>query len=314
MALPRSITRFNVRVLPGVRTAPYPGFVEPQLATLKREVPAGSRWIHEIKFDGFRIQAHLVKKRVHLYTRSGLDWTDKFRPIDPDIGRLKANHAIIDGEVISEVDGIPSFSALQSDLSTGRDDRLLFYAFDLLFLDGFDLRGVPLLERKRVLAEFLAEAGPSRVVYSTHWEEHGEEVYRNACKMKLEGTISKLRDAPYVSERNESWIKNKCVQRGVFFVVGFVPKDGGHLGAIHLAKKEGKAFRYIGKAGTGFTQKSSREVRAKLEPFARPTPATLEKLRVKDTTWIEPKLKAEIEYTEFTNDGTLRHPSFKGLR
>ena len=232
----------------------------------------------------------------------------------PDLGRLKANHAIIDGEVVSEVEGgRPSFSALQDDLSTGRDDRMLYYAFDHLFLDGFDLRAAKLIDRKAILAELIAEAKLSRVVYSDHWEEGGEQIYRRACAEKLEGTISKLRNAPYRSRRNEFWIKNKCVQRGTFFVVGFVPKPGGHLGAIRLAKKEGKGLRYIGKAGTGFTQKSSQELRKKLEPLARPTPPVFDRLRKKDTIWIEPKYTAEIEYTEFTNDGTLRHPSFKGL-
>ena len=313
MAPPRSIARFKARVLEGSKVGEYPGFVKPQLAKLQRQVPAGDRWIHEIKFDGFRIQAHLVKSRVHLYTRSGLDWTARFEPVAEGIGRLKANHAILDGEIVSEVDGRPSFSTLQNDLTTGRTDRMVYYAFDLLFLDGFDIRAATLIDRKSVLADVLTENKPPHVLYSEHWEKDGEKIYRHACAMKLEGTISKLRNAPYRSERSDAWIKNKCVQRDTFVIVGFIPEAGRHIAALRLAKRKGKALHYVGKAGTGFTRLSSQALRKKLDPLARATPPVVEKLRKKDTTWVEPQLSAQIEYTEFTADGTLRHPSYKGL-
>ena len=151
------------------------------------------------------------------------------------------------------------------------------------------------------------------IIFSEHREGAGEEIYAWACGQKLEGTISKLRDAPYRSERNESWIKNKCVQRDTFYIVGFVPEAAREIAAIRLAKKNGKALHYVGKAGTGFTRQSAQALRRKLEPLARTTPPVIEKLRKRDTIWVEPKLKAEIEYTEFTSDGTLRHPSYKGL-
>jgi bifunctional non-homologous end joining protein LigD len=169
----RSSSRFLARVLPGAKTAPFPGFIEPTLATLGSKVPTGAGWVHEVKLDGYRVQAHLNDGSVTLFTRSGLDWTRRFPTIAADIGRLPAGKFVIDGEVISaDADGRPNFGALQDDLKRRRYDRMVYYAFDLPHLDGFDTRAAPLIERRRVLGSFLMEAAASApgVVYSEHFD------------------------------------------------------------------------------------------------------------------------------------------------
>ncbi|MGZ5154408.1 MAG: ATP-dependent DNA ligase [Burkholderiales bacterium] len=166
----RTSSRFLARVLPGAKPAPFPGFIQPALATLRTNVPPSPGYVHEAKLDGYRVQAHLRDGRVILYTRSGLDWTKRFPTIAADIGRLPAGKLVIDGEIVSvDATGRPNFSALQDDLKRGRHDRMVYYAFDLLHLDGFDTRAAPLIERKRVLESFLAEASPPGVLYSEHF-------------------------------------------------------------------------------------------------------------------------------------------------
>src|SRR5713101_486729 len=203
----RSSSRFLARVLPGAKPAPLPGFIEPAHATLRSKVPTGARFVHELKIDGYRVQAHLLDGRVTLYTRTGLDWTTRFPTIAADVARLPAGKLIIDGEVISaDATGRPSFGALQDDLKRGRYDRMVYYVFDLLHLDGFDTRAAPLIERKRVLQSFLAEAGTTapRILYSEHFED-GADLYARAIGMSLEGIVSKTADAPYRSGRSQQW-------------------------------------------------------------------------------------------------------------
>ena len=205
---------------------PFPGFIEPALATLRTTVPAGARFAHELKLDGYRVQAHLRDGRATLYTRSGLDWTNRFAAIAADVARLPAEALVVDGEVISaDEGGRPNFSAPQDDLKRGRYDRMVYYAFDLMHLDGFDTRVAPLLERKRVLASLLTEAGTNapRVLYSEHFED-GADLYARAGAMGLEEIVSKRADAPYRSGRGETWLKVKCVKRERFVVVGFAPR------------------------------------------------------------------------------------------
>jgi bifunctional non-homologous end joining protein LigD len=190
-----------------VRTRPLrpSGFIEPALATLRTKVPSGDGFVHELKFDGYRVQAHLQDGRVTLYTRSGHDWTNRFPTIAADVARLPAAKLVLDGEVISaDAKGYPNFSALQDDLKRGRYDRMVFYAFDLLHLEGFNTRAAPLIERKRVLENLLNEAGTKapRVVYSEHFAD-GAELYARAVTMGIEGVLSKRADAPYRSGRTE---------------------------------------------------------------------------------------------------------------
>ena len=212
--------------LENVKPAPFPNFIKPCLASLRDKVPSGGGFLHELKLDGYRVQAHLRDGRVKLFTRSGLDWTKRFALIAADVGRVPAAELVIDGEIISaDEHGRRNFSALQDDLKHGRHDRMAYYVFDLLYLDGFDTRAAPLIERKHALQRILAKAGAKtpRVLYSEHFVD-GPDLYARACNMKLEGIVSKRADAPYRSGRGEQWLKIKCWKTQRFAVVGFVPE------------------------------------------------------------------------------------------
>lgn len=311
----RSSSRFLARVLPHGKPAAFPGFIKPCLASLRTNVPTARRFLHELKLDGYRVQAHLRDGRATLYTRSGLDWTKRFPWIAADVAYLPAATAILDGEIISaEKDGRPNFGALQEDLRRRRYDRMVYYTFDLLHLDGFDTRPAPLIERKRVLQSFLTEAQGSapRVLYSEHFED-GAALYAHAIKLGLEGVVSKRADAPYCSGRGEHWHKVKCWQQGRFVVVGFAPDGMGGLAKLRLARREGGNLVYAGRVGTGWDYRTAREIRSALAPLARDTSPLSKPLRKLDTTWVEPRYEAEITYADITNDGMVRHPSFKAL-
>jgi len=206
--------RFIGRVIDGSKPGKHPGFVEPALATLRTKPPTGAGYIHEIKFDGYRVQAHLRGGLASLYTRSGLNWTKRFPTIAAAVGSIPATELILDGEVISANEhGTANFSALQDDLSKSRYDRMAFYAFDMLYLDGFDLRAAPLVERKRVLEGLLKEAGDTGpLFFSDHFEDDSAMIFDMSCALGLEGIVSKVRNAPYRSGRTEAWIKTKCLQ------------------------------------------------------------------------------------------------------
>src|SRR6266702_1699085 len=267
----RSSSRFLARVLPGAKPAPFPGFIAPCLASLRIKVPSSRGFVHELKLDGYRIQAHLHDGRVTLYTRSGLDWTTRFPWIAADVAHLPAGKVIIDGEIISaDASGRPNFGALQDALKQRRHDRMVYYAFDLLHLDGFDTRPAPLIERKRVLQGFLAEAqaSASRVLYGEHFED-GAALYAQAVKLGLEGVVSKRADAPYRSGRGEHWHKTKCWQRDRFVVVGFAPDGAGGLAKLRLARRDGGKLIYAGRVGTGWDYWTAREIRNTLAPLAR---------------------------------------------
>jgi bifunctional non-homologous end joining protein LigD len=311
----RSSSRFIARVLPGAKPAPFPAFIEPCLAKLRNKVPSARGLIHELKLDRYRVQAHLHDSRVSLYTRTRLDWTTRFPTIAADVARLPAGKLVIDGEVISADEvGRPNFGALQDDLKRGHFDRLIYYVFDLLHLDGFDTRASSLIERKRVLQSFLAEAGTvvPRVLYSEHFED-GTDLYARAIGMSLEGIVSKRADAPYRSGRGQQWFKVKSWKRERFAVVGFVPEGSGGLLKLRLARREGRALVYVGRVGTGWDRETAREIRRALEPLARPTAPLAKPLKKADTKWVKPSFDAEITYAEITDDGMVRHPSFKRL-
>ncbi len=301
------------------RKAP-PDFVAPCLARLEAQAPGGAGWVHEIKFDGYRIEARLNGGAVELKTRTGLDWTKKFQPIADAVAKLRATNAIVDGEIVVDVgNGISDFSTLQADLSSGRTDRFAYYAFDLLFLDGEDLRKRPLIERKAALAELVGKKRDGRVRLSEDFAEPGPAVLKHACQLGLEGIISKQRDAPYRSGRTGDWLKIKCSDRQEFVIAGY--KDSsvgpGLIGALALGYYQDGAFRYAGRVGTGFTQKLARELYRRLQPLRRDKPpfaAQLETAQRRGVHWVKPELVAEIDSRGFTADQILRHPSFKGLR
>ena len=304
----------------GAKKAGYPGFIEPTLATLKSSPPPGTNWLHEIKFDGYRLQAHIRSGEVRLLTRSGLDWTAKFgKRIASALTALPIRDAIIDGEVIVEGAGNASdFSALQDDLSAGRADRMAFYAFDLLYLDGHDLRPVPLIERKAAL-HTLIDGASAVLRYSDHFEEDGELVLRHACRLSLEGVVSKLRDAPYRSGRGKDWIKSKCSERQEFVVAGYVPSSVSNsaIGSLIVGYFEKGILAYAGRVGTGYSNTVAAELFRRLEgmripksPFARKLTAE----EARQARFVRPELVAEVEFRSWTSDGVVRHAAFRGLR
>jgi len=309
------MSRFLARVLHGAKPSPLPAFIKPCLATQRDEVTRARGFVHELKLDGYRIQAHLRAGQVTLYTRTGLDWSNRFPAIAAELSRLPASKLILDGELISaDANGRPDFPALQDDLKRRRHDRMIYYAFDLLHLDGFDTRAAPLIERKRVLQSFLAEAGRSapRVIYSEHFED-GADLYRRALGMGLEGIVSKRADAPYRSGRTEAWCKVKAWKSARFAVVGFVPEGADGLLKLRLARREGGTLIYVGAVGTGWDRKAARSIRRALEPHVRADPPLSKPMRMQDTRWVEPLRDAEVAYSDVTTGGLLQRPLFKAL-
>jgi len=307
---------------PAARHSALPAFIEPCLATLVDKAPDGDNWIHEIKFDGYRIQARLDNGKVKLLTRRGLDWTKKFPTIVEAISKLPARAALIDGELVSEgADGVSSFSLLQEDLKNGRHERMAFYVFDLMHLDGEDLKPQPLAERKAALARLLAKApkrGPLRL--SESLAEPGPVLLKHACKMGLEGIVSKRADAAYHSGRGHDWVKSKCSDRQELVVAGFAPSsaDAHAVGALVLGYFEGGKLRYAGRTGTGFTHETARELYRKLKALTLGKsplePVPKEERGVRAPVWVEPKLVAEVDFHGWTHGDRVRQASFQGLR
>jgi bifunctional non-homologous end joining protein LigD len=304
------------------RHAALPAFVAPSLATLADKAPESGNWIHEIKFDGYRLQARLDNGKVKLLTRRGLDWTNKFPTIAEAVVKLPANTALIDGELVVEGDdGVSSFSLLQQDLKDNRRDRMVFYAFDLMHLDGEDLRPMPLEARKEALARLLAKAAKREpLCLSESLNEAGPLLLKHACKMGLEGIVSKLSNAAYHSGRGHDWIKTKCSDRQEFVVSGFVPStaDAHAVGALVLGYYQRGKLHYAGRTGTGFTHATARELYRKLKVLKRDGPAfdgvPAEERGVRGPEWVEPKLVAEVDFHGWTHGDRVRQASFQGLR
>lgn len=308
--------------VPGARKAAFPKPFTPQLATLVDEVPAGGDWIHELKYDGYRLVAMVKNGKASLITRNGNDWTDKFPTVAAALAALPAKTAVLDGElVVLTPQGTTSFQALQNVLSSGRGGELVFYAFDLPYLDGMDLRPAGLVHRKEALRTLLAaQKGGSLVRFSDHIAGAGAEFYRQACGMGLEGIICKRADAPYVHKRNNDWLKVKCLLRQEFVIGGFTEPRGSrsHFGALLLGVYDDAGdLVYAGKVGTGFDESRLRDVYARLRALERddsPFANHGRKRRLAGVHWIDPQLVCEIAFTEWTDEGILRHPVFQGLR
>ncbi|MCK1396865.1 non-homologous end-joining DNA ligase [Bradyrhizobium sp. 4] len=289
--------------------APFPGFIEPALASAMDRVPSGERWIHEIKFDGYRVQLHLANEAVTVYTRRGHDWTKRFKKVADDAWHIKAGSEVIDGEVVvPAADGSTDFSVLQHELK-GTSSKIMLVAFDLLHLNGRDLRGLPLFQRKAELKKIISGTD---VQFSESFEIEGREMFAHACKVGLEGVVSKVRDSIYNSGRGNNWVKTTCAQRETLTIAGFA-LDEGKWDGMYLGRHKGDHLVYAGKVDHGFDKTSAAELQNRLKPLIRKTQPYAKRIAHKGI-WVEPKLLAEIEYRAKSAEGKVRHPFFKGLR
>jgi bifunctional non-homologous end joining protein LigD len=325
--------------VPGARREAMPRTVAPELATLVSAPPAGGQWLHEIKFDGYRVVCEVRRGKAQLLTRHGKDWSYRFAPVATAAAALPVDTAILDGEVtVLLPNGKTSFQALQESLGDGggggvdsrgggaggRDGaEMVYFVFDLLYLDGYDLRPAPLLERKQALRALLDASGIGTGSGPIRWSDHvagqGEDFYRQACRFGLEGIVSKRADLAYHAGRSKDWLKVKCLQRQELVIGGFTDPEGARagLGALLLGFYEDGRLVYAGKVGTGFTAQVLVDLRRRLERSERQSPPFVNPPRGADARgahWVQPKLVCEVAFTEWTRDGHLRHPTFQGLR
>ena len=303
----------------GGKAGPLPSFVEPQLASSVASPPARGSWVHEVKFDGYRLLARIDRGRVRLLTRKGLDWTAKFPTLKKALEALPVVTAFLDGEVVVQTDqGTPSFADLQADLSAGRSDRFRYYLFDLLHLDGADLTHVPLIDRKAALAGLLT-GHDGALRYSEHFTGPGGTVFEHACRLGLEGIVSKLTTSTYRSGRSKSWLKSKCADGHELVIIGYVPSTtqrraiGSLVTGVHA---KGKLLN-AGRVGSGYSSAVAEDLWRRLEAIRIDAPA-LDKPPPADSRrnvrWVKPLLVADVEFRGWTADGLVRHAVFKGLR
>jgi bifunctional non-homologous end joining protein LigD len=298
-----------------------PEFIAPCLATLATEPPTGAQWVHEIKFDGYRLQARIEDGAVQLLTRTGLDWTSKFAGLTRSLLGLSAASAIIDGEVIVEdAQGAPSFTELVHDLKARQSARMVYVAFDLLFIDGTDVRALSLSDRKALLKSLFGHRkSRAQLRFSEHVQCNGTDMLTEACKRGLEGIISKRLDRPYRSGRGTDWLKSKCILSDEFVIVGYLDSNAvrNAVGALVVGFYDVGTLVYAGRVGTGFDPRSAGELWESLQKLrnARPAFATPPDAgQNKGVVWVKPTLVAQVDYRAWTADGILRHASFKALR
>ena len=304
------------------KTGKMPAAQEVELATLAKKAPQGDQWLHEIKFDGYRMLCRIDKGKARFISRNGHDWTKKFPELAQAAGKLPVQQAILDGEVVAiESDGITRFQALQKVFQAGRTEDLVYYAFDVLYLDGRNLTQVPLEQRKEILQTLITEGEQRSIRYSDHLDGTGPEVFAQACRMHLEGIVSKRRDSLYQPGRGVDWLKIKCSRREEFVVGGYTPPSGSrhHFGALLVGYYGAdKKLTYAGRVGTGFDDQTLTALHRKFaklaqdrSPFKNLSGTTGQARGVK---WLKPRLVAEVEFSNWTDDRLLRHPSFQGLR
>jgi bifunctional non-homologous end joining protein LigD len=319
--------RLRKRFLPdvgkaqGARKGLLPTFLEPSLASPCDKPPSGPKWIHEIKHDGYRIQARIDGDETTLLTRKALDWTARFRSIADALGELGVGSALIDGEIVVEDEkGISGLNNLQADLKIGRRDRFRYYVFDLLYCEGYDLTKATLIDRKRLLQEIVAGPSPrSPIRFSEHLEADGPTMLEHSCRMGLEGIISKRRDLPYKPGRGEHWFKAKCQQSQEFVILGYVASTAASraIGALALGYYSNGQLAYAGRVGTGWSADLAASLYADLDKIKTTKPVLGNALPVgaeKGVVWTEPRFVCVVEYRDWTHDGLIRQSSFKGLR
>jgi bifunctional non-homologous end joining protein LigD len=301
-----------------LKNSAIPTFIPPELATLSDKMPESNEWVHEIKFDGYRIIARIENGEVVMLTRNGNDWTNKFPTIAKELEKFPVENAIIDGEiVVVDEDGRSNFLALQDALSADRYDIMQYYVFDILYLNNENLTADFLLARKEKLQQLMHKASFANIFYSEHFK-YRENFLDKICNMNFEGIISKLANKPYYSGRNKYWLKSKCHKRQEFVIGGFKPSTASHdaIGSLLLGVYENGEFIYCGKVGTGFTHKSAVSLYKQLEKLKQSEPpfVNVSALGKRGAIWVKPELVCEVEFLEWTNEGALRHSSFQGLR
>jgi len=312
----------------GVRKA-LPASLSPQLATLATGVPATGEWIYEVKLDGYRVMTRIAGAKPALLTRGGHDWSSKMPGLVADIKALGIKSGWLDGEiVVMGDDGVAHFNALQNALDSSRTSSILYFLFDVPFLDGRDLRHLPLRERRATLKALLDSKGRGQLRFSDDFKADAASVLQSACRMKLEGVIAKRADAPYVSRRTETWLKLKCNQRQEFVIVGFTDRKGdpasAAIGSLLLGYHDAKGkLAFAGSVGTGWSSRDAVDIKTRLlkievakSPLDAGTPKNGRGSRRPGVAarWVKPSAVAEVSFTEWTPDGRLRHPSFEGLR
>ena len=294
---------------------------DPQLATLTKTPPSGDQWIHEIKLDGYRVGCLISNGRIRLVSRKGLDWTAKFPEIVDALTPLGITNGLIDGELVVMLpDGRSSFEAMQQAVAKRSPRKgLVYFAFDLIHLEGERIARQPLEERKARLEKLIGLSKTGRLRYAEHVEGRGTDVFDQVCRMGLEGIVSKRRDLPYQPGRRDSWRKIKCLKRGLFVVGGFTDQEGTQqgLGALLVGRYDSKRLVYCGRVGTGFTQAVARDLRARLEAIEQPAcpfdPAPSGPL-ARTGHWVKPMLVCEATFIEQTAAGVLRAPAFQGMK
>ncbi len=296
---------------------PFPKSISPELATLVDKPPLGNQWLHEIKFDGYRLLAFKKGKKVTLYTRNQHDWTDKFKKIAEEMRRIPVENMVCDGEVVAlDENQHSNFQLLQNSIKENSTD-FYYYLFDLIYYDKYDITSLKLLARKNILKQIILNQNSDTLRYSDHVIGSGENILESSCELGLEGIVSKNIDSPYSEVRNKNWLKTKCLKRQEFVIGGFTQSSRRKYFRSLMLGTFNKRLEliYNGNVGTGFTAASLKTIYSLLSkhitkkmPFTQQPPAS------KDAVWVKPVIVAEIEFTEWTNAGTLRHPSFKGIR
>ena len=307
--------------LPGARKAAMPQFIPPQLATLVSEPPKGDDWLHELKFDGYRMICHLNRGKITFWSRNAKDWTERFPKIAKAVKGLGLASVILDGEIVAmDATGRTSFQKLQQAFGKTGDAGLAFHLFDVMYVEGVLVTKVPLSERKTLLAKLVKSQGKkSPLRYSDHVEGNGAAFFKQACAFGIEGIVSKLANSVYDSTRSKCWQKVKCLRRQEFVIAGYTISDKGMpgFGALILGVYDKGKLVYAGRAGTGFSVQQRISLQKKLDALTQPTTPFAVKPKdpgLRRAVWTKPKLVGEVAFTEWTDEGSIRHPSFQGLR